>query len=175
MKRRATRSRRAIAAAAVTGSMVVGGVAGAMIFAPTMGVAQETSSRSEMRDAWSDETREGCGAHLGQVAELIGIDEAELHEALRSGQTIAEVAQENGVDTRSVIDGLVAGAQSRMDEALAEGFLTEEESDQMSASLEQRTTAMVNGERPAGMPPFGRSGHGPHGLTALDGWMDLEA
>ncbi|MBU3717901.1 MAG: hypothetical protein FGM45_06310 [Actinobacteria bacterium] len=64
---------------------------------------------------------------LAKAAEVIGITTDQLKTALQSGQTIAQVAQANGVSVNSVIDALVADAQ---------------------ANLRQRITDMVNGVRP---------------------------
>ena len=48
------------------------------------------------------------------IAEAIGIDVTELREALRSGSTVAEVAEANGVDPQVVIDALVADYTERV-------------------------------------------------------------
>jgi len=79
----------------------------------------------------------GHGGHGGArlealttAAETIGVTVEELRIALRGGQTIAQVAEANGVDPQAVIDALVA---------------------EVTANLEQRITDMVNGVRPT--PP----------------------
>jgi hypothetical protein len=41
------------------------------------------------------------------IADAIGIDESELIDQLRQGETVAEIAEANGVDTQTVIDALV--------------------------------------------------------------------
>jgi len=64
---------------------------------------------------------------LAKAAEVIGISVADLKTALKSGQTIAQVAQANGVSVNSVIDAMVADA---------------------TATLRQRITDLVNGVRP---------------------------
>lgn len=64
---------------------------------------------------------------LAKAAEVIGISVADLKTALQSGQTIAQVAQANGVSVNSVIDAMVADA---------------------TATLRQRITDLVNGVRP---------------------------
>jgi len=64
---------------------------------------------------------------LEAAAKAIGISEEELKTALRSGQSIAQVAQSKEVDVKVVIDAMVAEA---------------------SANLEKRITEMVN--RPGG-------------------------
>jgi hypothetical protein len=104
------------------------------------------------------------GRGLDAAAGVIGIDEAALREALVGGETLAEVAEANGVSRQDLIDGLVAEAVAHLDEEVAEGDLTQERADEIEATLTERITAMVDGELPAGGPMGGpRGGHGPMG------------
>jgi uncharacterized protein YidB (DUF937 family) len=113
----------------------------------------------------------GFGLVLGDmstVAESLGISEDELRAALADGQTIAEIAEEQGVDVQDVIDDIVAAQRERVDEAVAEGRLTQEEADELLAGAEERVTAFVNGELPdredlpdlRELPHFGDRGPG---------------
>lgn len=95
-------------------------------------------------------------ANLDAAAEAIGIERSELVDALRDGSTIAEVAAAAGVDSQVVIDALLADAQERIAEKVAEGDLTQEEADEKLAALTERVTDMVNN----GMPGRGGSGEG---------------
>jgi len=83
------------------------------------------------------------------VADLIGIDVESLREELRSGSTIAEIAEANGVDPQTVIDALVEEGTAHLDLAVESGRLTDAEAAEMAAQLEERVTARVNGERPS--------------------------
>ncbi|MET0903626.1 MAG: hypothetical protein ABWZ52_10335, partial [Acidimicrobiales bacterium] len=97
------------------------------------------------------------GAGLDAAAEAIGITSEELRAALRDGSTIAELAETNGVEVQTVIDALVADAGAAIDQAMANGRLTEERAAEIKANLPERFEAMVNGEGrfgdPAGPPP----------------------
>jgi hypothetical protein len=101
--------------------------------------------------------RHGPGRHFGPgpgldvAAEAIGIEVDALREALESGQTIAEVAAANDVDVQVVIDAIVARMNERLDEAVANGRLSQAEADQRKADAVERATDLVNGELPA--PP----------------------
>jgi hypothetical protein len=53
-------------------------------------------------------------AAIRAAAEAIGIDAGELRDALRDGQTVAQVAEANGVDPQDVIDVLVARSTERI-------------------------------------------------------------
>ncbi len=58
---------------------------------------------------------------LSTAAEVIGLEVDALWDALRDGQTVAEVAQANGVDPQDVIDALVAEAEARITALVNEG------------------------------------------------------
>lgn len=90
------------------------------------------------------------------AAEVIGISTDELIEALKSGSSVAEVAEANGVSTQALIDGLVAKAEEALAEAVESGRLTQEQADRISAGLVGRITSHVQGNRP--IPPLGGPG-----------------
>ena len=54
------------------------------------------------------------------AAAAIGVEEAALRDALAAGQTIAEVAEENGVDPQTVIDAIVAAETENLTEQVAD-------------------------------------------------------
>lgn len=83
---------------------------------------------------------------------MLGISADELRQAREDGQTIAEVAEANGVALETVTDHLVDEATERLEERIAE--------------VPERVEAMVNGEGPAA----GEGGHhGPRGGMGPDG------
>lgn len=94
-------------------------------------------------DGQRDGRRGGC--NLDDEAAAIGIDTAELEAAIEDGQTIAEVAEANGVDADSVIDALVEAKAERLDGKVDEGRLTLEEADAKLASATEKITNRVNG------------------------------
>lgn len=51
---------------------------------------------------------------LGNAAEAIGIPAEDLRAALRDGRTIAQVAEEHGIDPQVVVDALVARSAERI-------------------------------------------------------------
>lgn len=92
--------------------------------------------------------RGGPGFDGEVVAEVLGIDVETLREAAVSGQSIADLAEANGVDPQTVIDALVAEAQGHLDLAVESGRLSEDEAAAKAAELTERITARVNGEIP---------------------------
>ena len=100
------------------------------------------------------------GGHLELVAELLDMEIEDLADALRDGQSIADLA---GDETDAVIEALVAEATERLDEAVADERFTQDEADERLVDITQRITDMVNGEleRPEGFGRMGpRGGHG---------------
>lgn len=88
----------------------------------------------------------GFFATLDAAAETIGITEDDLRDALRDGETIAEVAEAQGVEPQTVIDALVADATTRIDDAIADGELDADQAAELKEDLPERMANLVNGE-----------------------------
>lgn len=151
--------RKLVMTGVVTGSIALGGLVGAVVFTPGAGLAASGSESGEVAAV--------CVGVLGAepvrvAAGAIGIEPSELLQAIRDGQTIAEVAESNGVDPSTVVDAIVADARDRLDQAVQDGTLTQEEADEKSPDLEERATAFVNGMYPMpfrdGTPLLGNPG-----------------
>ncbi len=104
----------------------------------------DTESETTENDGDRD-GRHGGGCNLDDEAAAIGIDTAELEAAIADGQTIAEVAEANGVDADTVIDALVEEKAERLAGKVEEGRLTQEEADAKLASSTEKITNKVNG------------------------------
>lgn len=102
---------------------------------------------------------------LATVADVLGTDEETLKTQLREGSTIAAIA---GDKTQAVIDALVAEANAKIDQAVADGKITQERADEMKANTVERITNFVNEGG-----PIGRGGHrgGPGGRMPGFGGM----
>ncbi len=83
---------------------------GALVAGPMVGWAQEDQppdeSAPENDDAQPPDGPCGRGRHLEAAAEAIGIEADALREALQGGQTMAQVAEANGVEVQAVVDAL---------------------------------------------------------------------
>ncbi len=109
------------------------------------------------------------GASLEVAAEALGVSEDDLKTALRDGKTIADVAEERGVDQQKVIDALVADAKTKTAAAVEEGTITQEQADKRLDALTEHITKFVTegfgkggfgeGERPK--PPADAEGETP--------------
>ncbi len=85
-------------------------------------------------------------AGAATLADALGLDLAELHERLHGGETVADIAAEQGVAIDDVIDALVSKAEERLTDAVDNERFTQEEADERLAGIEERITALVNGE-----------------------------
>jgi hypothetical protein len=88
--------------------------------------------------------RAALGKGIKDAAGVIGITPKDLLQAYRDGQSVAEVAQAHGVDPQTVIDKLVADADSKIDQALTNGTITQDQADKAKAKLPDRVTKLVN-------------------------------
>jgi hypothetical protein len=90
------------------------------------------------------------------AASALGITSDELSSALRGGQTLAELAAANGVGEQAVIDAALAAADTKLDEAVAAGTLTQEQADAIYARLEAAGADLLGHAGRGG--PGGRGG-----------------
>ncbi len=119
--------------------------------------------------------RRAAGHSITTVAETLDMTPQELLAELRDGRSIAEIAAEQGVDTQTIVDALMDQLREKLDEAVANGRLTQERADWILSQAETRITDMLNrtwgdhmpggrfdGFRRPGMRPGGHF-QGPHG------------
>ena len=101
----------------------------------------------------------GGRVDMAAAAEALGITPEELRTQTQAGQTLAELAEAEGVPVDDLVAALVAAAQERLDEAVAAGRLTQAQADARAAVLEARITDSL--DELCG--PGGRGGPGPEG------------
>ncbi|MEO0493697.1 MAG: hypothetical protein AAF081_09795, partial [Actinomycetota bacterium] len=93
----------------------------------------------------------GGGCHLEEIAAAIGIEEDALRAELDAGQSIADVAEANGVAADVIVDLLVDQAEERIAEKVEAGRITEDEAAEKLANVEERAedrVERVRGEEP---------------------------
>lgn len=86
---------------------------------------------------------------IDAAATALGTTPQELREQLRSGRTIAQIAEANGADVQAVVDAMVAEVAKRVDEKVASGSITREQGDALIERATKRITDRVNNGRPA--------------------------
>lgn len=87
------------------------------------------------------------------VADVLGIDSETLRAELRAGNSIADIAEANGVDVQTVVDALIEDVEGHLDLAIEHG-LDEEQAAERLERLAERIEAGVH------RTPGGRSADG---------------
>ncbi len=200
-------------ASVTVAASLLGGAAGAIVFAPSLVSAQaetetetETPAEAPERGAWLAEVLDGLvddgtltadqadavadaitearperpfghfgrghgpGDGLAELSDLLGLEPAEIGEALRSGESLADIATAQGVDPQAIIDAMVDAAAERLDAAVADGRIDEDAAAERLAEITERANDVVNGDatfegRRGGFGERGERpfGPGPHG------------
>lgn len=164
------KTKRYLATAAVLG----GGVAIGALFSPIGLAGAQTADADDDAPAADDapavDGKRGDGGDRGRLhhrpgrqgrmeavdslTNLLDLTRSELHEKIHAGQTIAEIAAEQGVAEVDVVAALVANAEERVDEAVADGRLDADEAAERLSGAEDRIEEFVN--RSAEDGGFGR-------------------
>jgi polyhydroxyalkanoate synthesis regulator phasin len=109
---------------------------------------------------------------LSTAASYLGVTEAELRAELEN-KTLAEIAKDKGKTVKGLVQQLVAVQTKRIDEAVADGRLSDEQAAKLKENLDERIEALVNGElhrRGDGHGPRIWPGSGsPRGPPLFDG------
>ncbi len=123
-----------IAGAAV--AVVVGGSAFAAVSATGQGDRQQ---RIHARHGMHRLHRRDLAA-----AAYLGITPVQLHEGLRSGRTLAQIAEATpGKSRAGLLDALVSATKKRLDHSVAAGKITQARAARREQRLDQRISALV--------------------------------
>ena len=123
-----------------SGGMPAGGQGGPGGSVDVSSVTTEEQLVALIQDAYGDA---GLGLHRGHqpvedvLDEVLGISHDELHVRMDSGQNLATVAEDLGIDPQTLIDAMVAKYSPAIDTLLAAGTITQDEADQYLADLEE--------------------------------------
>lgn len=163
----------ALTSLAVAGALTAFGLApSALAAAPASDDTASTTASGDHREHRGHHghgPRDGDRPGLDTISSVLDLTVAELREAREAGLTLAELAEQQGVELELLIDALVADAEERLSERVAAGDLTREQADERLDRIEQRITDRVNGEQPErGEPGPGDRG-GPGSRGAADG------
>jgi len=86
--------------------------------------------------------------------EVLAISHDELHVRMDSGQNLATVAEDIGVDPQELVDALVESWSPAIDTVLTSGEITEEEAEQYRAALEEAFSFRVSWDGEEATPTF---------------------
>ncbi|HIC88738.1 MAG TPA: hypothetical protein EYP04_04985, partial [Anaerolineae bacterium] len=71
------------------------------------------------------------------AADQLGLSVDELVAELQTGKSIAELAEEKGVEVQTIVDAIVAPRAEKLAEAVANGRITQEQADRMLSHMEE--------------------------------------
>lgn len=126
-------------------SVLIGGLLAALLVVGVIG-ATSAYAQGPAVDVEFHGRGPGGGRGLGleglqAAAEALDMTTDELITALRSGQTLEELADEAGVDLQDVQDAIQAAHEetlrTRIEQALSEGAITQEKADWLLEGLEK--------------------------------------
>ncbi|MCA9906214.1 MAG: hypothetical protein KC547_20305, partial [Anaerolineae bacterium] len=92
------------------------------------------------------ERRQGERALLDAVGGATGLSGREILSQLREGATLAEVVTASGGDVDAVIAEATATLNQRIDQALANGRITQEQADELRGTIDMGLIELVNGD-----------------------------
>jgi hypothetical protein len=87
----------------------------------------------------------GPGEHLSAAASYLGLTEDQLIERLNDGRSLADLARAEDKSVDGLKQAIVDEAKKDLDEAVADGDLTQDEADAILERLRARIDDFVNG------------------------------
>lgn len=87
---------------------------------------------------------------LETAASTLGLPQDALVTELRAGKTLGEIADAEGVDRATLVGDLVTTLTSETAERVADGTLSQEQADAITAELDQRVTEALDRQLPGG-------------------------
>src|SRR5437773_703392 len=121
--------------------------------APVAATAAANDTHPFLRHCGRARLRRLLRGAAGVVTNTIGIDRPTLRQELRSGKTIADIANEHDVDPQTVVDALVTAATKRLDAAVTAGRITSERASKIEQRLPDRIIKLVNTWHPKRFRP----------------------
>jgi polyhydroxyalkanoate synthesis regulator phasin len=75
---------------------------------------------------------------LDTAANTLGMSSSDLQGELRDGLTLAEITQQKGIDLSKLKTAMLAAANTRIDEAVKNGGLTQDKANELKAKLAEK-------------------------------------
>ncbi|MFC5998756.1 hypothetical protein ACFP6A_08500 [Quadrisphaera sp. GCM10027208] len=165
----------AIAAAAVIGTLGIGGVAVAAAPTPGTPPADGTTVQNQVQEQQAQGRGYGPGARVAHglrmgadgtvvqaVSDVLQMTPEEIRSAVRAGTSLAELAEQQGVELQTLVDTVVDATLQRVAELEESGVITPERAAQLEAVLPERIADHLESGEPMRMRA-GVNGDGPRG------------
>jgi hypothetical protein len=141
-----------ILAGALAGLALTGGALAFAVSSSGVASAATTAQSALTQDAapsgvrgWLREHRQEMRKEIAQTsADTIGIPVDELKADYKAGQSISEIATAHSVDPQKVADALVAKATDTLNQAVADGKLSQDRATKAEAKLPDLATKVID-------------------------------
>ena len=100
-----------------------------------------------------------------EIAEFIGVTPEELKAGLESGQSVAQVAEANGVTAEALTGYLLGEISTHLADAVANGKIDQAKADEILANAPDKIEEKINRE---GLPDRRHGGHAGAGFRQSD-------
>ena len=98
----------------------------------------------------------GHGMHVEQIAEFLGLTSQDVIMAKQDGQSLAQIAEANGVSAAELAAFLLSQIEERVAAALAEGKIDQARADELLQNAPERIDQMINRSRTSGEDGLGQ-------------------
>ncbi|KPL81180.1 hypothetical protein [Herpetosiphon geysericola] len=112
--------------------------------------------------------RGGMGIHhqlVEQTAALTKLTTADVHTKLVEGASLTEIATANGSSEQAVIDAAVAQLETKLNESVSSGKITEAQKTERLSNAKTEAPTLMNQKGVVGAKGPGRGGRGQHLLV----------
>jgi len=100
------------------------------------------------------------GGIVSSVADTLDMTPREIAQDLRQGQSLAEIGQAKGVSTDMLKSAILSAADEKLDQAVANGKLTQDQADKIMTRLTDNIDKILNWKRGSGGEELPRRGGG---------------
>jgi len=91
---------------------------------------------------------------LDTLSTVLGMDRDALRQALADGKSVAELAKEQDVPLNDVVEALMSPVSERLQQAVEDGRITQDQADQRLQQMSDRTAKQL--ENGQGLGPVGQ-------------------
>ncbi|MBI4295524.1 MAG: hypothetical protein HY667_00255 [Chloroflexi bacterium] len=111
-------------------------------------IAGSAAAAPPLMPANSTDGQYYCPGHgygvINQVSKLTGLTVAEIQAQLQQGKSLVEIAATNGVTDGTLVNAILEPMKQMHQQAIAAGYITQAQSDQMIQWMEQQIRQVLN-------------------------------
>lgn len=117
-----------------------------------MGYGMHANGQGLMANGYGFRFGRNGGTLVDATAKVTGLSVSDVVAELQSGKTFAQVAEAHGKTAANVVSAFLANRKAVLDQAVADGRITQEQADTMLATMKTHVEQQVNSTwQPRGM------------------------